>query len=124
MQRSAELCIERRLSGGVWDRPNFSETLLLARLSRDLVEQALHDDDANVDAGGYVGQELGDDVSDGVGEEAGEDALRGGGWVGSEAGDVLVGDDRAGDRGDEVLVVGHEAAAVGMGDADVGDGMP
>ena len=51
-------------------------------LAGDVVEDPLHEDDADVNAAGDVGQELGEEIVDGVEGIAGEDAVGGRGAVG------------------------------------------
>ena len=58
----------------------------------DVIENALHEDDMDVDAAGDVRQELCYQVADGFGGEAYDNALRGVRNVGADARDVEVGD--------------------------------
>ena len=89
----------------------------------DVIEDALHEDDADVDAAGDVGEELVDEVVDGVEGVAGEDAGDGGGSVGMNAGDVEVGELGADGVGKQGGVVGHRFAAVAARDDGAGDGI-
>jgi len=54
----------------------------------DVIQNALYDDDADVDAAGKVGEKLVEEAIDGVQSVAGEDAGCGGGAVGLNSGNV------------------------------------
>jgi len=60
----------------------------------DVIENALNDDDAYVDAAGNVGEKLIEETVDGVQSVAGEDAGEGGGTVGLNSGNVKIGEFR------------------------------
>src|SRR5260370_42347398 len=58
----------------------------------DVVEDALHDDDSDVNVAGDVGEELVDETVDRVEGIAGEDAGDGRGGIGVNAGKVKIGE--------------------------------
>jgi len=88
-----------------------------------LVDDALDDDDLNVDVTGDIGQELVDKVSDGRGGHGDAIALGGGRSVGLAAGHIEVGDLILNGESDEVGVVEHALAAVGLGPEDLEGGV-
>ena len=76
-----------------------------AVLAGDLVDDALHKDDVDVDMAGNIGQKFGDRVADGHGGQADGHARAGGFDVGLEAGHIEVGDFGVYGKADEVGVV-------------------
>jgi len=89
----------------------------------DLVDDALDEDNADVDVAGNVGEELGDEVVNGSGGESDGVAGGGGGEVGLPAGDVEVADFVVDGEGGEVGVVGHLLAVVALGVDHLNDGV-
>src|SRR5260370_3230603 len=89
----------------------------------DVIEDALDDDDSDVNAAGDVGEELVDEIVDGVEGVAGEDAGNGGGAIGVNAGNVKVGKLGADGVVQQGGVVGHRLAGVAAGDGGAGYGI-
>jgi len=79
-----------------------------------LVDDALDQDDADVDAAGYIGQELGNEVVDGGCCQADGVAVGAGGKTGLAAGNVEVADFVVTREADHVGVVHHAAAVVAL----------
>ena len=78
----------------------------------DVIEDALHDDDSDVNAAGDVGEELVDEIVDGVEGVAGEDSGDGGGAIGMNAGNVKIGEFGTDGVVQQGGVIGHGFATV------------
>src|SRR3954471_19388384 len=89
----------------------------------DVVENLLHEDDADVDAFGYVGKELIDDVVDGIEGEAGCDALGGRGAITLDARNVKVREFSNDGICPEDAIIGDRFAGVAARDIAAADGI-
>src|SRR3981081_3273329 len=89
----------------------------------DVIEDALNDDDSDVNVAGDVGEKLIDEAVDGIEGVTGEDAGEGGGGVGVDAGDVEIGEFGPNGIVQQGGVVGHGFAAVAPRDDGAGDGI-
>src|SRR5580693_9186731 len=91
------------------------------RGTRNLVEDSLDDDDANVDPAGQVWKELGDKVADRIEGVTSEDANGGRAGIALDARDVEVRELCVDGVGQEGSVVGHVVAVVTLRDDGTGD---
>src|ERR1700678_2529173 len=78
----------------------------------DIVQDALDEDDADLDVSCDVGEELAEQIVGRVGGVPGDDTNDGGRGVTGDAGHILVGKHRADGVGEEGRVVGHGGAVV------------
>src|SRR6202789_526931 len=89
----------------------------------DIVQDALNEDDADVNVAGDVWEELVEEIVGRVGGVAGNDANDGGGGVAAKAGPALVGGEGADRVVEERGVVRHGAAIVVSADDGARDGI-
>src|ERR1700754_224112 len=90
----AKICIERQQQAvdgtRFWPGPRLRPWNVVA--AGDVIEDALHDDDSDMNVAGNVGQELVDEIVDGVEGVAGEDTGDGRGAVRRDTRNIEVGE--------------------------------
>src|ERR1700733_250928 len=89
----------------------------------DIVQDALDEDDADVDVGCDVGEELVEQIVGGVGGVPSDDTNDGGRGVTGDAGHVQIRKLRADGVGEECGVVGHGGSVVVPADEGARDGV-